>query len=433
MRKHRFTVWSAAVAVALLAGGLWGQQATTAPPGPAAPTATRFKFSFGPGKVPEGFVQVLPEQGYTAGKWGFEGDTKPRGGDTGGGDALTSHYIQGPFTFSVDLAEGNYRVTAHLGHPTEATVTTILAESRRLMVEKVETGAGRSARVTFIVNVRNHRIPPPPRNAPGGSEVRFTAGLDNPLTWDDKLTLTFTNQRPCVQAIEIEPVTVPTIFLAGDSTVTDQGRDPAASWGQMLPAFFAPEVAVANHATSGETLKSFVTSLRLEKILSQMKAGDCLLMQFGHNDEKQSWPQTYVDPQTTFKAYARVFIAEARRKGATVVLISPMERRGGTTAEANSHFGFPQAYRELAKEENVPLIDNWAASKVMYAAMGDDLAAAFGDQTHHRNYGAYHLARLVATGLRANTVDVARFLREDFRELDPARPDKLADFMVPMR
>ena len=217
----------------------------------------------------------------------------------------------------------------------------------------------------------------------------------------------------------------------GDSTVTDQPRDPGASWGQMLPAFFKDTVAVANHATSGETMKSSITGLRLDKVLSQVKRGDYLLIQYGHNDEKQSWPQTYVEPETTFKAYINVFIAEARRRGVTPVLISPMERRTGTTPEANSHGGFPKAYAEVAAEQKVAFIDLWSKSKTMYAAMGNDVGAAFNDATHHKTYGAYELAKIVAIGLRQNNLEVAKQFKDDFKDFDPAHPDTAGSFTIP--
>jgi len=106
------------------------------------------------------------------------------------------------------------------------------------------------------------------------------------------------------------------VFLAGDSTVTDQPGDPGNSWGQMLPRFFGPGVAIANRAESGETLKSFITGLRLDKVLSQIERGDYLFIQFGHNDQKQQWPQTYVNAFTTYKTYLKAYIAEARLRGA---------------------------------------------------------------------------------------------------------------------
>jgi len=137
---------------------------------------------------------------------------------------------------------------------------------------------------------------------------------------------------------------IPTVFIAGDSTVTDSAR-AHRELGQMLPRFFKPGVAVANHAESGETLKSFITGLRLDKILSQMKKGDYLFMQFGHNDMKVNWPQTYVEPFTTHKQYLKVFIAEARRRGAIPVLVTPMQRRNfddrGRSATRSATFRSP--------------------------------------------------------------------------------------------
>jgi lysophospholipase L1-like esterase len=405
------------------AGGAGARGGAPAAPGAAAPTATDFKFSFGNGAAPDGFTAIAPGAAYAPGKAGFDMGTNPPALPDGGVGSTA------PFAFSTDIAEGNYKVTVTLGDKAGESTTTLLAETRRLMIEKVHTDAGQFATVDFIVNVRSSRVPPPPTNAPGGSEVRLNF-LDQPMTWDDKLTLEFTNSRPCVQKIEIHPVTVPTIFIMGDSTVTDQPRDPGASWGQMLPVFFKDTVAVANHATSGETMKSSITGLRLDKVLSQMKKGDYLLCQFGHNDEKASWPQTYVEPETTFKAYMSVYIAEARRRGATPVMISMMERKNGING--NTHGGFPQAYEELAVEQKVAFIDNWKNSKTMYAAMGTDVDAAFNDATHHKDYGAYEIAKLVAQGLRDNNLPIAKELRDDFKPFDPAHPDKAADFKTPL-
>ena len=229
-----------------------------------------------------------------------------------------------PFLFSATVPEGNYRIV--VTSPPGAAPLTIKSESRRLMIEK---RSGR--RAEFIVNVRNAKVPPPPLNAPGNDHVELNNREHSPANglvyhWDDKLTLELNGTQPALAALEIVAAPeLPTVFLAGDSTVTDQPREPGASWGQMLPRFLKPTVAVANHAESGETLKSFITELRLDKILSQMKRGDWLFIQFSHNDQKQSWPQTYVEAGTTYKAYLRVFIAEARRRGATPMLVTPMQ------------------------------------------------------------------------------------------------------------
>jgi lysophospholipase L1-like esterase len=341
------------------------------------------------------------------------------------------------FFFSVTVPEGNYHVSAILGDPNGACVTTIKAESRRLMIEKAETEAGRTRAVEFIVNVRNFKVPPPPLNGPGGDQVRLNDREAGVLHWDDKLTLEFGNKRPCLDALEIRKVTgIPTVFIAGDSTVTDQPGEPTTSWGQMLPRFLKPQVAVANHAESGETLKSFITGLRMDKILSQIQPGDYLIVEFGHNDMKENWPQTYVQPFTTHKAYLKVFIAEARRHGAIPILVTPMQRRNFTGGKIRNSLGdFPESVRQTAAEEKVPLIDLTSMSIAFYEALGPEKAPlAFSggrDATHHSSYGAYELAKCIVEGIRANHLPLAQFIVEDYKTFDPAHPDSPETYDVP--
>jgi lysophospholipase L1-like esterase len=341
------------------------------------------------------------------------------------------------FFFSVTVPEGNYHVTAVLGDPNGACTTTIKAESRRLMVEKAETEAGKTRSVDFIVNVRNFKVPAPPLNAPGGDQVRLNDREAGVLHWDDKLTLEFGNKRPCLDALKIERVTgIPTVFIAGDSTVTDQPGEPTTSWGQMLTRFLKPDVAVANHAESGETLKSFITGLRMDKILSQIQPGDYLFMQFGHNDMKANWPQTYVEPFTTHKAYLKVFIAEARRHGAIPVLVTPMQRRNFVDGKIRNSLGdFPESVRQTAAEEKVALIDLTKMSIAFYEALGPDKAPlAFSggrDATHHSSYGAYELAKCIVEGIRANNLPLAKSIVSDYKTFVPAHPDNPDTYDVP--
>lgn len=346
-----------------------------------------------------------------------------------------------PFLFSVALPEGNYLVTVKLGAAEWAANTTVKAESRRLMLERVTTGPGEFATRTFAVNIRNAKVAPPPLNAPGNDHVELNHRENSPtnglvLHWDDKLTLEFAGPRPALAEIVIRAAPeLPTVFLAGDSTVTDQPREPGASWGQMLPRLLKPSVAVANHAESGETLKSFIAGLRLDKLLSQMKRGDTLLIQFAHNDQKQNWPQTYVEAGTTYKAYLKVFIAEARRRGAMPVLVTPMQRRQFDAAGKirNSHGDYPAAMREVAKEEGVALIDLERMSVAFYEALGPEksplaFSAEGRDVTHHNNYGAYELAKCVIAGIRAAQLDLAAHIVDDFTRFDPADPDPVEKF-----
>jgi lysophospholipase L1-like esterase len=413
---------------------------------------TDWKFDFGAGAAAPGYTPVLPANAYSdqAG-YGFDFGSTVGDVDVGGAEPLRAHAVasDAPFFFSAKVPEGNYRVTVTLGDMAEATATTVKAESRRLMLEKVVTAPGEFVTRTFVVNVRSFHLPPPPKNAPGGDQVLLDgwerangpAGLV--LDWDDKLTLEFdpaaAGARVCLEAVEISRADdVPTVFLAGDSTVTDQPREPTTSWGQMLPVFFKPTVAVANHAESGETLKSFLTELRLAKILSQMKAGDYLFIQFAHNDEKQSWPQTYVEARTTYEAYLKVYIAEARRRGATPVLVTPMQRRewGPDGKIRNSHGEYPEAMRAVAREEQVALIDLDRMSRAFYEALGPKEApVAFNahgrDITHQSAYGAYELAKCVVQGIRDNHLPLAAAIGDDFKGFDPAHPDAPAAFAIP--
>ena len=440
MPDHRVRLAFAGLAASLTLALLPARGADTAAP-------TSFKFDFGAGAPAAGYTKVTPDMVYNAGRgFGFEAGPAAaavdRGGDPLRGDFITSDQ---PFSFSIKVPEGNYRVIVTLGDSAGESVTTIKAESRRLMVEKLATARGQFATATFNVNVRNAKVPPPPLNAPGNDHVELNNREDGPnglvLHWDDKLTLEFNNSRPCVCAVELTKVDdAITVFIAGDSTVTDQPREPGNSWGQMLPRFFKPDVAIANHAESGETLKSFITELRLDKLLSQMKRGDYLIMQFGHNDEKASWPQTYVEANTTYKAYLRVFIAEARRRGATPVLCSPVQRRNfdANGKIRNSHGDYPDAVREVAKEENVAFIDLAALSARLYEALGPQKAPlAFSgsgerrDATHHNNYGSYEIAKCVVQGIKDNHLDLAKYIVDDFPGFDPSHPDDVDTWTIP--
>lgn len=346
-----------------------------------------------------------------------------------------------PFYFSVKVPEGNYRVSVEFGHADLSSNNTLRAELRRLYVKDLNTRAGQFITKHILVNVRNNSLQTPEQNAPGINKVNLKVLEQHRLHWDDKLTLEFNGTAPLLQRVTIQKVDVPTLFLAGDSTVTDQPFEPAASWGQMLPYFFtAPlfsgDIAIANHAESGETMKSFIMAGRFAKVLEQMKPGDYLLIQFGHNDQKKHWPQTYVEAMTTYKEYLRVFIAEAKLRGATPVLITSMQRRTFDQQGkiVNSHGQYPQAVREVAEEQNVALIDLDKMSTQLYETLGTDKAPlAFNDggkdATHHNNYGAYQLAQAVVTGLRQSPLVLARYFT-DSSSYNPGQPDPIESFVL---
>jgi lysophospholipase L1-like esterase len=391
-----------------------------------------FKFDFGPGRVEPGYIQVLPTTVYNRELgYGFDLGSTASAVDRGGDDALRGDFCTSdkPFYFSVALPEGNYNVTVTLGDKNESTNTTIKAESRRLMLEKVVTEPGKFATRTFTVNVRTPKIA-------GDGNVKLKPREIGPplyLHWDDKLTLEFNGLRPSICAMEITKADdAITIYLAGDSTVTDQPREPWNSWGQMLPRFFKQGVAIANHAESGESLRSFIGEKRLDKIMSIIKPGDYLFIQMGHNDQKDKSPNA--GAFTTYKDALKRFIADARKHQAIPVLVTPMHRlKFDAEGKIENTLGdFPEAVRQTAKEENVPLIDLNYMSKSFYEALGPlNVKKAFQDGTHHNNYGSYELAKCIVEGINANKLGIVKFLVDDVPAFDPSRPDPVETFIMP--
>ena len=431
---------------------------TVTPPTPVAPTTqppatspimqkteqkTAWKFDFGSGPAAPGYTQVLPTTTYRQETgYGLEPGAAVTAQDRGKPDALKGDFITGdkPFLFSAAVPEGNYNVTVILGDQTGASNTTVKAEARRLMLEKVQTAAGKLETRTFTVNIRTPQIT-------DGREVGLKRG-EGGVAWDEKLTLEFNGTKPCVAAVEISKVeNALTVFLAGDSTVTDQGGEPWAGWGQMLPRFFKPGVAVANYAQSGLTLSSFRAQRRLEKLLSVLKTGDYVLIQFGHNDQKDKFEGA--GPFTSYKSNLKDYVAKVREKGGIPVLVTPMERRrwsreGKPEATLSA---FAEAVRQAGKEDNVPVIDLNAMSLKLYEALGPENSkkafvfyaantfpgqkAALADNTHHGNYGAYELARCMVEGIKANVPALAKLLAEDAGSFDPSKPDPVESFNLP--
>ena len=231
-----------------------------------------------------------------------------------------------PFYFSVAVPEGNYRVKVKFGDKLQPTSTVIKAELRRLMSEHVDTKPGEFTTRTFVVNIRTPVI-----STGGEVKLKDRERTSEQWAWDEKLTLEFNGRRPSISSLKIEKINAPTIFLLGDSTVCDQPGEPYASWGQMITRFFGDKVAVANHAESGESLKSSLGAKRLDKVLSLMRPGDYLLIQYGHNDEKERGEG--VGAFTSYKSSLKQFVDAARKKGGVPILITPMHRRTFDEAE----------------------------------------------------------------------------------------------------
>ncbi len=407
---------------------------------------TNFKFMFGQGKAVKGYIQVKPTTVYSRELgYGFDFGTTATFLDRKGKDPLTSGFCTSdkPFYFSVYIPEGNYSIKITMGDLKDTAITTVKAESRRLMLERIVTVPGKFETHTMIVNIRIPQI------SGTNEKVALKPRELTKLDWDDKLSLEFNDKRPCINTIEISKVdNIPTIYLAGNSTVVDQDDEPWASWGQMFPRFFKPEVAISNQAESGLTLGSFLGSKRLEKVLSTMKPGDYLFIEFGHNDQKEKGPN-----DGAFKSYSerlKLFISEVKKKGGIPVVVTPANRRsfdedGKIT---NSLGDYPEAARQIAKQETIALIDLNAMTKIFYETLGPDKSKKafviypantwpgqtkdFNDNTHFNGYGAYELAKCIIEGMRANKLDITKYLVDSLPTFDPAHPDPVESFSLPI-
>lgn len=389
----------------------------------AEPTPLRFRLD---GATGPGEITITPTTTYTSARGhGFE-------------PGAPANAAGQPSYFTVDLpAEGNYRVTATLGGPT-ASDTTIKAELRRLMLDSIQLPANATTERSFMVNIRTARILAAPGLEPGAVKLKEPReSKDEVWAWDRRLTLEINGAQPALRALVIEPVTVPTVFLLGDSTVADQLREPYSSWGQMLTALFKPTVAVANHAQSGETFRDSLARRRLDKILSALLPGDTVLLQFGHNDQKQQKDGS--GNAESYKAELRTHAERILARGGVPVVVSSMERRN-FDAEGRikpSLTEYADAARAVAQDMKLAFIDLNAMSQQLYAALGPEHSQAAHpmnngklDNTHHNNYGAMQLARLVALGLRQAGVPVAAQLRGDLGPIAPGNPQPPEQFRI---
>ncbi|MGN0221320.1 MAG: rhamnogalacturonan acetylesterase [Prevotella sp.] len=345
-----------------------------------------------------------------------------------------------PFYFSVKVPDGNYKVRVVLGSKSRSSNTTVRAESRRLMVEDVNLKKGKSATCEFVVNKRTPYINEK-------MQVKIKPREKNTLTWDNKLTLEFTGSAPAVKSIHIEKDEVcPTIYLCGNSTVTDQSYEPWVSWGQMIPRWFNEHVSIANYAESGLTAGSFIAQNRLAQLLTNIKQGDIVICEFGHNDEKEKGPGS--GAWYHYSRNLKIFIDNVRAKNASIVFCTPTQRRNFDKAKTtiiDTHGDFPAAMKTVAQRENVPVIDLHQMTKVFFETLGfEDSKRALvhypantfkgqekelADNTHFNPYGAYEVAKMVVQGLKDLKLPVTQNLRSDFKGFDPAYPDSYQTFI----
>lgn len=223
---------------------------------------------------------------------------------------------------------------------------------------------------------------------------------------------------------------LPRIFLVGDSTMANKPLDlPERGWGMSFGQFFTDTAMVQNHAMNGRSSKSFIAEGRWEKILAELKAGDFVLVQFGHNDEKIEDPKRGTDPATTFRDNLRRYLRETRAKGASPLLATPVCRRKFDAAGklTPTHGKYPDAIRAVAAEEKVPLLELETATAKWLQSEGDEPTKKYfmwieagkfakipdgrKDDTHFVEAGATQVASLAAAQIREQKLSLAKWLK----------------------
>jgi lysophospholipase L1-like esterase len=237
------------------------------------------------------------------------------------------------------------------------------------------------------------------------------------------------DERPVVDAksVKVEQAAngaLPTLHLVGDSTVKSGGAGGHVGWGERIAPFFdTGKVNVVNHAIGGRSSRTFFTEGRWQKVLDQLKAGDVVLIQFGHNDGGRigdpamkgrasgpgTGPETVEDKKPdgtveqvhTFGWYMARYVQDAKAKGATVVLLSPIPHRDAWQ-DRRDFENFAQWDREVAQRHGAQFADLTMVVTEGYRRAGAGVVDTyFSDaRTHTNDAGASFNAQRVVAALR---------------------------------
>jgi pectinesterase len=228
------------------------------------------------------------------------------------------------------------------------------------------------------------------------------------------------------------PPAGPALHLAGDSTIADKAllAFPERGWGQAFRPWLRAPWHLVNHAVNGRSTKSFRALGHWQRLLDGLHAGDVVVIEFGHNDEKKEDPERYADPTTDFPAHLRDFIREVREREALPVLATPIVRRAwnddGTLQ--NTHGDYVAAVRSVATEEHVPLMEMEALTRKLLLELGPEASKKLfviyapgehpgvpegkTDNTHLNEDGSRRVAALAAAEMQRLGLPCAKALVE---------------------
>ena len=216
---------------------------------------------------------------------------------------------------------------------------------------------------------------------------------------------------------------VTTIHLMGDSTCADKdikgGANPERGWGMMFRNFVDSDYKVINYAQNGRSTKSFIDLGLWSKVEANLKEGDWLFIQFGHNDSKQSDTVRYAAPWGAYQDNLRLFVRTAKEKGARPVLLTPVARRWFKNGklDRNCHTDYPAAMKQVALQEDVPLLDITTSTLDWLEGLGDEgskpyfmISTGKNDNTHTVACGARKVALLICDAIREQLPEIGQHL-----------------------
>ena len=225
---------------------------------------------------------------------------------------------------------------------------------------------------------------------------------------------------------------MPKLHLIGDSTMANKPTDPPNpehGWGQLLSKVFQEPTMVVNYAMNGRSTKSFIDEGRWKEVVDALQAGDWVIIQFAHNDEKRENPAVFAEARGAYQENLRRFISESRAKQANPILATPIVRRSWDAAGhlVETHGDYPEAMRAVATAEKVPLLEMNKLSAAMVEGHGVEGSkriylwiqpgayarqpAGWQDNTHFSAYGAERVAALAVQELIRLQLSLADWLR----------------------
>lgn len=223
-----------------------------------------------------------------------------------------------------------------------------------------------------------------------------------------------------------------TVFMVGDSTMANKKNtdiNPERGWGQLLPTFFNDNVTIRNLAQNGRSSKSFISEGRWDTVMTDIKPGDYVFIQFGHNDQKYKSPERFTNPYTGYRQNLEKFVNETRAKGGIPVLFTSTIRRKFNEwgVLEDTHGEYPFVVRDVARDLKVPFVDMQRKTENLVLELGIEKSKELfmwlepgecemypdgrEDNTHFTEHGAIEMCKLAIEGLKENDLALVRYLK----------------------